>query len=174
VHGLSSTTGVVALAGLACALIALACAVVALVRQRRILAAQRAVLGTGERDLVAHAAELQSGYTALHDYVEDVAARLEGRLDVAERGLSGAFALRGLVRYDAYNELSGHQSTTIALLDETRSGIVFSSIHHRDQARLYVRRLDRGECDVALSPEEEEAVEQAMSGGNPGVVGPPA
>jgi hypothetical protein len=175
VHGLSSSTGILALAAAVLALIALVCAVLALVRLRRIGAAQRLVLGpSGERDLVAHATELQTGYTALHDYVEDVAKRLEGRLDTAERGLDGAFTLRGLVRYDAYDEMSGHQSTTIALLDETRSGIVLSSIHHRDTARLYVRRLDRGQCDVSLSPEEEEAVQMAVDGGNPGIVGPPA
>lgn len=168
-HGLTSTTGIVALAALAVALVALGCAIAALRRQRRVQAAQQTILGPyGTRDLVAHAAELQSGYTALHDFVEDVASRLEARLLTAERGLEGAFTLRGLVRYDAYDELSGHQSTTIALLDETRSGIVLSSIHHRDQARLYVRRLDRGTPDVPLSPEEEQAVAQAVSAGNPG------
>lgn len=171
--GLSTTTGIVAVAGLALALVALVCAVIALVRQRRLIAAQRVVLGAhGERDIVAHAAELQAGYAALHDYVEDVARRLETRLETNERGLAGAFALRGLVRYDAYDELSGHQSTTIALLDSTRSGIVLSSIHHRDQARLYVRRLDRGVCDVPLSPEEEQAIELAVSDGNPGLAEP--
>lgn len=171
--GLSTTTGIVALAGLALAFVAFACAVIALIRQRRLIAAQRVVLGAhGERDIVAHASELQSGYAALHDYVEDVARRLETRLDTNERGLGGAFTLRGLVRYDAYDELSGHQSTTIALLDSTRSGIVLSSIHHRDQARLYVRRLDRGACDVPLSPEEEQAIELAVSDGNPGLAQP--
>jgi len=175
VDGLSGTTGIVALAGLGLALVAFVCAVLALVRQRRLAAAQRVVLGAhGERDLAAHAAELQAGYAALHDYVEDVAQRLEDRLQANERGLHGAFTLRGLVRYDAYDELSGHQSTTIALLDGTRSGIVLSSIHHRDQARLYVRRLDRGTCDVPLSPEEEQAIELAVSSGNPGLADPPA
>lgn len=171
--GLTQTSGIVALVGVALAAVALVCAIIALVRQRRLAAAQRVVLGPlGERDLAAHAAELQEGYAALHAYVEDVAHRLEARLDGTERGLNGAFTLRGLVRYDAYDELSGHQSVTIALLDATKSGIVLSSIHHRDQARLYVRRLDRGVCDVPLSPEEEEAVEIAVSGGNPGIAGP--
>jgi len=45
-----------------------------------------------------------------------------------------------LVRYDAYNELSGHQSLSIALLDEHQSGIVLSCIHHCDQARVYASR----------------------------------
>jgi hypothetical protein len=169
VSELSSTTGAVAIAGVVLALIAVGLVVWALLRQRKILAGQRAVLGRhGPRDLIAHAEELESGYEALHAYVEDVARRLEGRVDHAERGVSGSLSLRALLRYDAYDELSGHQSTTIALLDETRSGIVLSSVHHRDQARLYVRKLDRGTPDVPLTPEEEEAVRRAVASGNPG------
>ena len=48
------------------------------------------------------------------------------------------------MRYDAYGEMSGRQSTSIALLDATRSGIVLSSIHHRDQARLYAKQVRDG------------------------------
>lgn len=169
-HELTTTSGIVALAALGVALIAIGLAVWALRRERQIAAAQRVVLGThGPRDLTQHAEELQHGYTALHQYVEDVAHRLEARMRTNELGLEGAITLRGLVRYDAYDELSGHQSTTIALLDETHSGIVVSSIHHRDQARLYLRMLEGGKPDVPLSPEEEEAVRIAIAGGNPGL-----
>ncbi|HEX3690187.1 MAG TPA: DUF4446 family protein, partial [Solirubrobacteraceae bacterium] len=65
---------------------------------------------------------------------------------------------RALVRYDAYNEMSGHQSLSIALLDSNRSGIVLSSIHHRDQARLYAKQVTAGTPELKLSPEEEEAL----------------
>ncbi len=169
VDRLTSQAGIVALIALGLAVVALGCAILALVRQRRLAATQRVVLGPhDERDLITHAADLQAGYAALHEYVEDVALRLDERLGQAEAGVAGAFALRGLVRYDAYDQLSGHQSMTIALLDETRSGLVISSILHRDQARLYIRRLDRGEPDVPLSPEEQQAVQMAIDGGNPG------
>jgi hypothetical protein len=67
------------------------------------------------------------------------------------------------VRYDAYNEMSGHQSASIALLDATRSGIVLSSIHHRDQARLYVKQVRDGRAELELSPEEQEAVRVALA-----------
>ena len=107
---LSSTVGIVALAACAVALIALVLSIVLAVRLRRLRATQRVVLGDAERDLVAHSAELTSGFEALHAYVEDIAQRLIGRLDTAEQRLDGAVAYRGLVRYDAYNELSGRQS----------------------------------------------------------------
>ena len=71
------------------------------------------------------------------------------------------------MRYDAYNEMSGHQSTSIALLDATRSGVVLSSIHHREQARLYAKQVHDGQAELELSPEEAEAVRIAMAGGGP-------
>ena len=68
-----------------------------------------------------------------------------------------------MVRYDAYNEMSGQQSTSIALLDSSRSGVVLSSIHHRDQARLYAKQVSDGKGELRLSPEEEEAIQHART-----------
>lgn len=159
---LTSTAGLVALGACVVAVIALVVAVVATVGLRRARADQRVVLGEhGEADLVAHAARLQRDFQALHDYVQDVAAGLDSRLDTAQRQLDGAVTHRALVRYDAYNEMSGRQSTTIALLDAERSGIVLSSIAHRDQARLYAKQVVGGVSDLQLSPEEEEALRLA-------------
>ena len=67
------------------------------------------------------------------------------------------------MRYDAYNELSGQQSMSIALLDDERSGIVLTCIHHRDQARLYAKQVHGGTAEQELSPEEAEAVHVALS-----------
>ena len=161
---LTTTPGIVALAAVALALAALAGLVVMMRRIRRLRAEQQAVLGdTGQRDLVAHAAELQDGFRTLSAYVEEVATRLDGRLGDAERRLDGAIAFRSIVRYDAYNEMSGRQSTSIALLDSSASGIVLSSIHHRDHARLYAKRVQDGRGELELSPEEQEAVRLALA-----------
>jgi hypothetical protein len=168
VDGLSSTSGVVALIGCALALAALVVAAVAMVRLRRLRADQRVVLGGGTaEDLVAHAAGLDQEFRALHAYVGDVAARLDGRLGTVEERLDGSIAYRGLVRFDAYNEMSGRQSCSIALLDATRSGLVLSSIHHRDQARLYVKHVVDGRGELELSPEEVEAIRVALAGEPP-------
>ena len=168
VDDLSSTTGIVALAAGALALIALI-SVAALVRAlRRLRADQRAVLGgSSPQDLVAHAAEIDRGFGSLNDYVGDVVAGLDARLTAAEGRLDGAIAFHGLVRYDAYNEMSGRQSTSIALLDSSGSGIVISSIHHRDQARLYAKQVVGGHAELELSPEEEEAMRAALAGEAP-------
>jgi hypothetical protein len=163
---LTSTAGIVALAAAGVALIALGVGVVALVRLRRLRADQRVVLGGKERrDLVEQGAQLERGFHDLHAYVEDVASGLTGRLAAAEERLDGAIAYRAMVRYDAYNEMSGQQSTSIALLDARRTGIVVSSIHHRDQARVYAKQVIDGRGELQLSPEEEEAVRIALGGG---------
>jgi Protein of unknown function (DUF4446) len=169
VDELSSTTGIVALAAAGLALIALL-AVAFLVRAlRRVRADQKVILcGTAPQDLVAHAAELDRGFGSLNDYVGDITARLDERLSTAETRLDGAVAFHGLVRYDAYNEMSGRQSTSIALLDSNGSGIVISSIHHRDQARLYAKQVVDGRAQLELSPEEEEAMRVALAGEVPG------
>ena len=170
---ITDTQGIIALAAAALALIALAGCLALALALRRLRAAQRVVLGdAGEDDLVAHAAEMDAAFDALRDYVADVAGRLDGRLDVVETALTGAIAHRALVRYDAYNEMSGHQSMSIALLDATRSGIVLSSIHHRDQARLYAKQVHAGRSELELSPEEDEAVRLALS--SPAPDAPPA
>jgi Protein of unknown function (DUF4446) len=166
VHELSGTTGIVAVAAAALALIAVGLGIFALVRLRRLSSAQRVVLGeAGSQDLVAHAADLRREFSVLHQYVEDATSGMHERMSKAEQQQEGAIAYRGLVRYDAYGEMSGRQSTSIALLDATRSGVVLSSIHHREQARLYAKNVRDGRGDLELSPEEREAVRLALEGG---------
>ena len=165
---LTSTTGIVAMAGAAVAVIALGVSIVLAVRLRRLRAAQSALLGeSGNQDLVSHATDLEREFRLLQDTTQETVDRLVERLVRAEQRLDGAIAYRGLVRYDAYNEMSGHQSTSIALLDATRSGVVLSSIHHREQARLYAKQVHDGQAELELSPEEAEAVRIAMAGGGP-------
>ncbi len=164
IGAITDTQSIVAIAAAALAAIALiACAALAMAL-RRLRRSQRLVIGErGERDVVAHAIEMQDAFAALSGYVEDVAARLDGRLAGVETALSGAIAHRALVRYDAYNELSGQQSLSIALLDDAQSGIVLSCIHHRDQARVYAKQVHDGRSELELSPEEAEAMRLAMS-----------
>ena len=162
---LTTTTGIVALAAAGVAVVALLLAATLAVRLRRVRRAQQAVLGAqGAQDLVAHAASLQDDFRALRDWMEDMSAALDRRMATAEERLDGTIAHRALVRYDAYNEMSGQQSTSIALLDAHRDGVVLSSIHHRDQARLYAKLVRGGQSEIELSPEEAEAVRLALEG----------
>jgi hypothetical protein len=163
-HDLTSSAGIVALAAGGVAIVAFCIAVGLAIALRRLRNEQKMVLGERRTDLVSHAAELERQFGALHEYVEDAAARLNNRMETAERRIDRTIAYRSLVRYDAYGEMSGRQSTSIALLDATRSGVVLSSIHHRDQARLYAKQLRDGTPELELSPEENEAIRIALEG----------
>src|SRR4051794_37891294 len=122
-------------------------------------AAQTLVLGhTGREDLVAHANALHQAFDALHDRVEEVAAGLEDRMAGAEGRLDGAIAYRALIRYDAYGELSGRQSSSLALLDAHGDGVVLSCITHRDTARLYCKNVRGGRGEHELPREEDGAI----------------
>ncbi len=161
---ITDTQGIVAIVAAAMALVALVLGIALWVSVRRLRRAQRLVLGDDdERDVVAHAAGMQDAFEALRQYVDDAGTRLDGRLAGAESALRGTIAHRALVRYDAYNELSGRQSVSVALLDDEQSGIVLSCIHHRDQARVYLKQMLGGQPELELSPEEAEAVRLALA-----------
>jgi hypothetical protein len=164
VDDLNSTQGIVALAAAGVAVIALVWVIVLALKLRRLRTAQRTILGDQETDLAAHAASLQEAFVQLRDWVEEVASGLEGRVAGAERRMDGSIAHTSVVRYDAMNELSGQQSSTVALLDARRTGVVISSILHRDQARLYVKQVREGNPEYELSPEEQQAVDEALAG----------
>jgi hypothetical protein len=172
---ITSTEGIVAIAAAAVAGLALLACAYLIFAMGRLRRAQRVLLGErDERDLAHHAVELQEAFEALREYVEEVSLRLDARLAGVEAALQGTIAHRALVRYDAYNEHSGQQSFSIAILDDTRSGIVLSCIHHRDQARVYAKQVRQGEGELALSPEEAEAVRTAASPAFNGALAPPS
>ena len=127
----------------------------------RVRRAQTVLLGSGREDLVNFAVSLQTRIDDLHRVVDEVSAGLV-RVD---KRLDGALTRTAIVRYDAYEAVGGQQSASLAFLDAARSGIVITAIQGRDYARIYVKELDRGHAPVALSPEEREAVERAMSSG---------
>jgi hypothetical protein len=128
-------------------------------RVRRLKVGQAVLLGGGKSDLVDFAVSLQGRIDDLYRAVDEVAAglvRVDRRTDESVRNIS-------IVRYDAYEDAGGNQSASLAVLDSQRTGVVVSAIQGRDYARIYMKELDRGRPSVALSPEEAEAVERAMS-----------
>jgi len=128
-------------------------------RVARIRSAQSVLLGKGTADLLEFAVSLQARIDDLHRAVDEVAAGLS-RVD---RRVDGSLTNTAVVRYDAYEGTGGQQSASVALLDATRTGTVVTAIQGRDYARIYVKDLDRGRSSVALSPEEQEAVDRAMA-----------
>jgi len=160
---LTTAAGIAALAAGAVAVLALLLVLVLLFKLRRVRGAQTTVLGTsGERDLVTHAENLEIGFAELKTFVERTFEQLQDRLTGGERRIDRSISRTAVVRYDAYGEMSGRQSSSMALLDDTGTGVVLSSILHRDQARMYVKGVRDGRAEIELSPEEDEAIRTAL------------
>jgi uncharacterized protein DUF4446 len=85
------------------------------------------------------------------------------RQEVAALKAESADALRHLsvVRYDAFGDVGGHLSWSLAVLDDSGHGVVLTSIHGRSEARTYAKSISSWSCEQQLSPEEEEAIEHA-------------
>ena len=154
-----SNAAILAIGAAALALVALIFALLSLLAMRKLRVGQLTVLADGKVDLVDFAVSLQARIDDLHKAVDEIASALT-RVD---KRIDGALSNVALVRYDAYGDRGGHQSATMAMLDSARSGIVLSVIQGRDYARIYVKELDRGNCAITLSPEEEEAIRRAMA-----------
>jgi uncharacterized protein DUF4446 len=154
----ATTAAIIGAAGCAIGLLGVVLAWVAWVKARRVREGQKLLLAGGRKDIVDFAVSLQGRIDDLHSAVDEIAAGLS-RVD---RRIDGALVNTSIVRYDAYEDAGGHQSASVALLDATRTGVVVTAIQGRDYARLYMKELDQGRTSVALSPEEQEAVERAM------------
>jgi hypothetical protein len=155
-----STAEWIAIGACVAAVVALLVAGLAWWKLRAVRSAQLVLLGGGKQDLVDFAVSLQARIDDLHRAVDEIAAGLS-RVD---RRVDTTVSKTSLVRYDAYEGAGGQQSASIAFLDAGRSGVVLTAIQGRDYARIYVKELDHGRPSVALSPEEEQAVERAMAG----------
>jgi hypothetical protein len=150
---------VVAIVAGAVAVLSLLAVVLVWRRLSELRSGQAVLLGGERKDLVDFAVSLQGRIDDLHRAVDEVAAGLS-RVD---RRVDGAIMNTAVVRYDAYEDTGGQQSASFAFLDSTRTGTVVTAIQGRDYARIYVKDLDRGKAVVALSPEEQQAVERAMA-----------
>ena len=157
-----SLSGWIAVGAVAVAVAAIVLALLALSKMNALRKSQEVLLGSNAKaDVVEFAVSLQGRIDDLHRAVDEIAAAL-ARVD---RRVDGALSRSALIRYDAYEDTGGHQSASLALLDSARSGIVLTAIQGRDYARVYVKQLDRGRTPIALSPEEQQAVERAMAEG---------
>jgi hypothetical protein len=85
------------------------------------------------------------------------------RQEVAALRVETAGALRHLavVRYDAFGDMGGHLSWSVALLDDAGDGVVLTSIHGRSDSRTYAKSVAAWSCEQQLSPEEDEAISHA-------------
>lgn len=144
--------------------IALVVAIVLGVKHRRLKRAQRVALGdagsadliTGQADLAASIDRATEDLAVLRGEVAEVGARTDEALRTATR-------FHGIVRYDAYRDMGGRQSWTIASIDRESNGTVMTALHGREDTRLFIKEITAGRADLELSPEEARALEGARA-----------
>ncbi|MCR5311786.1 MAG: DUF4446 family protein [Lachnospiraceae bacterium] len=78
------------------------------------------------------------------------------------RNFESAFSKVGLVKYDAFPQMGGKLSFSLALLDEKNNGFIINSVHGRDGCYTYTKEIKGGLCDLTLGGEEEKALNAAM------------
>ena len=94
------------------------------------------------------------------DLPEDVPA-LRSEVGALRADLAASLRHLAVVRYDAFADMGGHLSWSVALLDDTGSGVVLTSIHGRQDTRSYATPIAAWVSEQQLSPEEEAAVSHA-------------
>ena len=102
-------------------------------------------------------------------YLERVESLEEGEeitraaLNAIKDNLKITYQKTGLVKYDAFREMSGALSYSLALLDQKNDGILISSMYSREGCYTYAKDVVNGECKINLSEEETEALKQAVA-----------
>lgn len=78
------------------------------------------------------------------------------------RKLEGTFQKIGIVKYDAFNQMGGQLSFSLALLDENDNGFILNSVHSTEGCYSYTKEIKNGLCDISLGNEEKKALDIAM------------
>lgn len=89
-------------------------------------------------------------------------AELAAQVQRTRHELSQALRHVSVVRYDAFGDMGGRMSFSAALTDDLGDGIVLTTIHARAESRTYIKAVRRGEADVLLSPEEQQALDEIL------------
>jgi hypothetical protein len=92
------------------------------------------------------------------------AAQVAADLDALQAAVSSSLRHLAVVRYDAFGDMGGHLSWSMALLDDGGDGVVLTSIHGRSDSRTYAKNVAAWAASSQLSPEEEEAINFARTG----------
>lgn len=85
------------------------------------------------------------------------------RLDDITENLLLTYQKMGIVKYDAFNEMGGKLSFSLALLDKNNNGFVMNSMHNRESCYTYIKEIIDGKSYITLGEEEKQAVEKAVN-----------
>ena len=83
-------------------------------------------------------------------------------IKIINKHLYHSYQRTGIVKYNAFQGMGGKTSFAMALLTQGKNGMIINSIHGREMSCVYIKEIKKGECEVALSPEEGEALDIAL------------
>jgi len=95
--------------------------------------------------------------------LEDAEKKMHKDIRDIKENLKITYQKCGLVKYDAFREMSGALSYSLALLDKENNGVLISSMYSREGCYTYAKDIVNGECKINLSDEEQEALKQAVA-----------
>jgi len=144
----------------AVAVVSLLLGLVLLVRTGRMRQQYRVLdAADGRESFVAVVARKAEEVAALRDDVAGLAAEIRATQSEVNRAIRHV----GLVRYDAFGDMGGRMSFSVALVDDFGNGFILTTVHARSESRTYVKEIRGGMAEVTLSPEETQALEDAMA-----------
>ncbi|MFM7210651.1 MAG: DUF4446 family protein [Actinomycetota bacterium] len=144
----------------AVALVSLLLGLVLLVRTGRMRQQYRVLdAADGRESFVEAVARKAQEVEALRDDV----ATLSASIRATQSELNRAIRHVGLIRYDAFGDMGGRMSFSVALVDDFGNGFILTTVHARSESRTYIKEIRGGMAEVTLSPEESQALEDAIS-----------
>lgn len=96
-------------------------------------------------------------------FLKEYAARSKKEIRTLYKKMEGAYQKMGLVKYDAFHQMGGQLSFSLAMLDEHNDGFIINSVHSTDGCYSYTKAIINGECELALGKEEQQALDIAKS-----------
>lgn len=152
---------VLAVIGAVAGVVALVLVAVALQRVRRLHRSYALLQGTdGNDSFVSIVARKTQEVGVLREEIRTV----QTRLDRVQTDVADALRHVAVVRYDAFGDMGGRLSFSVALLDDSGDGLVLTSINGRSETRTYSKGVKGGISEASLSPEEEQAIGYALRG----------
>jgi hypothetical protein len=157
----SSTLDTLAVSAAAVAVVALILAFVAVLRISAIKRSLLVLQGDATHGSLLSAVDRHVGAV---DQLRVEVAGIEAGLGKVRSDLADALRHVAVIRYDAFSDMGGRMSFSAALLDDDGDGLVITAINGRSETRAYAKGIKTGQSDYQLSPEEEQAVNYALSG----------
>ena len=115
----------------------------------------------GDTDAKSLEDKIEERLEQLNDLVESHYTNKE-KIEKLESHMNVTFQKIGLVKYDAFNEMGGKLSFSLALLNEKDDGFVINAMHSREGCYTYIKEIIKGESYVELAEEEAEALDKAI------------